>query len=294
MTRQWPEQWKEIVGWILGGLCLVIVSVLATFPYGALHTRLVTELHRAIGMEIRVADWTFGLPVGLEWRHVTLSRPEWEPIHLAWLQAKIGTVQALGGELELDVSLQLNDASSTAGSVKSSLVSSSFSFTGPVTIQGQVQQVELSKIVPRYVSHGILNGRFSHRIESGRTTLSAIKGEGTWKAEATDVAIDHIPLGNGRTLALSFSSVTAGLTCKDSVCEVTELKGDGSDGSFAGTGAITLQQPIQNSQLALTVTLIPGTGFAAKAATLNFPSPPPGTPVTVKIVGTLAQARVAL
>ena len=291
---KWPEQWNEVLAWTLGGLALVIVWVLATFPYGALHARLVAELNRATGVEIRVADWTIGLPVRLEWRQITLSRPEWEPIQLARAQAKIGMVQALGGELGLDVSVNLDNTSSATGLAKGSLVASSFSFTGPVTLQGQVQQVELSTLVPRYVRHGTLNGRFSHRVESGHTTLGSMKGEGTWKAEAADLAVDHIPLGNGRTLALSFGKVVAELACKDSVCEVMELKGDGGDGSFTGTGTITLQQPIQYSQLALTVTLIPGTGFAAKAATLNLISPPPGTPVTVKIVGTLAQARITL
>ena len=290
----WPEQWKEIVTWTVGGLGLVILCVLATFPYKALQARLVAELQRATGMEIRVVDWTVELPMGLEWRNITLSRPEWEPIQLAGLQAKIGMVQALGGELGLDVIAHQNNVSSTTGLLKSSLAASSFSFNGPVTVQGQVQQVELSTIVPRYVTHGVLNGRFSHRLESARTTLGAMKGEGTWNAEATDVAVDRIPLGSGRTLALSFRKVTTELACRDSVCEVATLNGDGTDGSFTGTGTITLQQPIQNSQLALTVTLIPGTGFAAKAATLNFPSPPPGTPVTIKIVGTLAQTRVTL
>lgn len=291
---RWQGQWKTIIAWTLGGLCLVIICVLATFPYNALQARLVAELQRVTGMDIRIADWVVRVPVGLEWRNITLSRPEWEPVQLAGLQANMGMVQALGGELRLDVTVHLNASSSTTGVIKSSLVSSSFSFNGPMTVQGHMQQVELSKIVSRYVTHGVLNGRFSHRIESGHTMLSSMKGEGTWKAEAADLVIDRIPLGSGRTLALSFNKVTAELACKDSVCEVAELQGEGNDGSFSGVGTIRLQQPIQNSQLALTVTLIPGTGFATKAAALNLPSPPPGTPVTIKVVGTLAQARVAL
>ena len=66
------------------------------------------------------------------------------------------------------------------------------------------------------------------------------------------------------------------------------------DGSFEGQGQITLQQQLPNSQLALTVTIIPGPGLASKAATLGLPPFPSGTPITVKIVGTLAQARIAL
>jgi len=55
-----------------------------------------------------------------------------------------------------------------------------------------------------------------------------------------------------------------------------------------------VQQPIQQSQLALSLTVIPGVGFAAKAAGLGIPPLPPGTPLTFKVIGTLAQARVAL
>ncbi len=126
------------------------------------------------------------------------------------------------------------------------------------------------------------------------TTATTMKGEGMWTAEVTDLVVDQIPLGNGRILSLTFSKVSAGLACRDLRCDVTQLKGDGIDGSFTGEGYITIQQPLQQSQLNLTVTVIPGPGFASKAGTLGLPSPPPGTAMTVKIVGTLAQAKIAL
>ncbi|MBH0194777.1 MAG: hypothetical protein HP494_04060, partial [Nitrospira sp.] len=151
-----------------------------------------------------------------------------------------------------------------------------------------------SKIVRPYVGHGILNGTFSHRVEPAQAAGSTIKGEGTWRAEATDLTVDQIPVGNGRILSLTFSQVSAELVCKDSLCDVTGLKGDGTDGSFTGDGRITVQQPIQDSRLALTVTVIPGEGYASKANTLGLLPLPPGTPITVKIAGTLAQARIAL
>jgi hypothetical protein len=121
-----------------------------------------------------------------------------------------------------------------------------------------------------------------------------MKGEGTWKAEARDLAIDRIPVGNGQTLSLAFSRVSAELACKDIECEVTALRGEGIDGSFTGDGKITLQQPMQDSRLALTMTVIPGAGFASKAGPLGIPPLPTGTPITVNIAGTLAQARITL
>ena len=294
MTIKWPEAWREILAWTVGGVSILVLCLIATFPYGMLQARIVAELTRATGMEVRVADWNVGLPLGLDWQNVTLSKPNWTPIHLAALQAKLGVTKALGGTLGLDVVAKLNEASSPTDLAKGTVTASSLSLAGPVTIKGQVHHVDLSKLLRRYVTHGTLNGGFSHRVDSGQASSTTMKGEGTWTAEATDLVIDQIPLGNGRTLSLTFSQVSAGLACRDVRCDVTQLKGDGIDGAFTGEGYLTIQQPMQQSQVNLTVTVIPGPGFASKAGTLGFPSPPPGTPMTVKIVGTLAQARIAL
>lgn len=294
MTMNWMATWKEIVTWVAGGLCLIILCLAATFPYDALHQRLIAELTRGTGLDIQVVDRTVGLPLGIEWRQVTFSKPDWGPIQLASLEANVGILQALGGELGVDVVMKLDDASSNGGLARGTVTSSSFSSPDSVAVAGRFQQVDLSKIVRPYVARGMLNGDFSHRIDSGPAAAGMMTGQGTWKAEATDLTIEQIPLGNGRTLSLAFTKVSAGLTCRGIVCDVTELNGDGLDGSFTGEGTITLQQPIQDSRLALTVTIIPGVGFASKAGTLGLPTLPPGTPLTVKIEGTLAQARIAL
>ena len=294
MTMNWPAKWKEIVAWVAGGLCLVVLCLAATFPYDALHKRLITELNRMTGMDVRVTDWTVGLPLGIEWRQITFSRPDWEPIQLASLDADIGIIQALSGGLDLDVVMKLDEALPNGGLAKGTVTASSFLSPKSVAVAGRFQQVDLSKIVRPYVGRGMLNGDFSHRIGSGEDAGGSLKGDGTWKAEATDLAIEQVPLGNGRTMSLAFTKVAAGLACRDAVCDVTELIGEGLDGSFTGKGTITLQQPVQDSRLALTVTIIPGVGFASKANTLGLPPLPPGTPITVKIAGTLAQARIAL
>ena len=294
MTIKWPEAWGAILAWVAAGICIVAICVLATFPYGMLQARVVEELKRATAMDIRVADWTMGLPLSLEWRNVTLSKPNITPIEIAGLQAKLGVLKALSGSLGLDIIVQLDGTSSRTNLAKGTLTASSFSLAGPVALTGQLQQVDLSKILRRYVTRGMVNGNFSHRIESGQSSTTVMKAEGTWTADATDLVIDQIPVGNGRTLSLTFSSVSAGLSCRDLRCDVTQLNGEGIDGSFTGDGQITIQQPLPNSQLALTVTVVPGPGFASKAGMLGLPAPPPGTPMTVKIVGTLAQARIAL
>lgn len=291
---RWLDEWKEVLAWAAGGLGVLIASFLATFPYGALHARIVAEVNRSTGMDVRVADWTVGLPLAIEWRNVTLSRPDWGPVQLAALQTRIGVVKALTGSLALDMVARQHEATPNAGLARLALTASSLSLIGPLTVSGQFQQVDLSKVVRRYVSRGVLTGEFSHRVESVQSQAGVLKGEGMWKAEVRDLAIDQIPAGGGRILSLGFTKISAGLVCRDMVCDVTELKGDGLDGSFTGEGTVTIRQPLQNSQLALTVTVVPGAGFSAKSSTLGLPVLPPGTPMTIKVVGSLAQPRIAL
>jgi len=294
ILMKWLTDRKEICTWIAAGAGMFLLSLLATFPFGALQARLLSELNRATGIDARITDWSVAWPLGVEWRHVTLSRPDWIPVQLAFLQAKLGLFKAVGGNLNLDLVVRLDESSSTTGLAKATLSASSFLWEDPISFAGQLQHIDLSQILHQYVGHGILNGTFSHRIESRPSSDGTIKGEGTWTAEAKDVTIDRIPLGNGRTLSLDFANVSAGLACRDAVCDVTELKGEGPDGSFTGEGTITMQQPIQNSRLALNITIVPGSGFASKAAGLGLPSFPIGSPIALKIVGPLAQARIAL
>ena len=294
MTIKWPDAWKEILAWTIGGISILVLCLIATFPYSALQNRVVAELKRATGLDIRIADWTIGLPLSLEWRNVSFSKPNLDPVEMTSLQARLGVFEALRGTLGLDVLVQLGEQTLRTNFVKGTLTAATFSMAGPLTLKGQLQQVDLPKLIRRYVTRGTLNGEFSHRVASDPSSPNVLRSEGTWTAEATDLEIDQIPLGNGKILSLTFSRAAAGLSCRNLVCDVTQLKGEGLDGSFEGQGQITLQNQIPNSQLALTVTLIPGPGFASKAATLGLPSFPPGTPITVKIIGTLAQARIAL
>ncbi len=294
MTIKWPDAWKEILSWTIGGISILALCLIATFPYQLLQHRLVVELKRATGLDIHVADWTIGLPLNLEWRNVSLSKPPLDPIELAVLQTKLGILPALSGTLALDILVQQDEHTTRTGFLKGMLTASSFSLAGPLTLKGQLRQVDLPKFIRRYVTRGTLNGEFSHRMDADQSSPTVMKSEGTWIAEATDLDINEIPLGNGKLLSLAFSRAAAGLSCRNLVCDVTQLNGEGSDGSFEGQGQITLQHQILNSQLALTVTLIPGPGFTPKAAALGLPPFPPGTPITVKIVGTLAQARIAL
>ena len=133
-----------------------------------------------------------------------------------------------------------------------------------------------------------------HQWNNTQSAHDAIKGEGTVKVEIKDLAVERIAAGPSSIPSLTFGQIQAALACRDGACNVTELKGDGVDGSFTAQGRMMLRQPLQQSILDLTVTVVPGAGFAQKAASLSLPPFQPGTPLTFKLVGPIASARVAL
>lgn len=294
MDLKAPGFWKEAAVWVAGGLAALFLCLLATFPYDRLHARVVAEVHRVTGMDVRVADWSVAVPLGLEWRHITLSKPQWEPVNVALLEARVGIIKALTGGAGLDLVARMDEGSGNSGLAQGTVTASSWSFGGPVAFKGRLQQIDLSKVVHRYVRQGLLSGDFTHRLDAGQSGAGQIKGDGTWRATVKDLTVDQIPVGSGRMLSLAFTNVSLALSCQDAVCTVTELKGEGLDGSFTGEGTITLHQPVQQSQLAMTVTVVPGAGFASKASGLGLPPLPSGTAMTLKIAGTVAQTRIAL
>lgn len=297
----WPLAWPETLtlkgplGWVLASLACFIVFLFLTFPYGPLQKRLLTELNRATGWEVRAADWSVGFPAAIEWHDVVLAGPAIGAIPIEDVRATIGVFEAILGQLVLDYAVQLpGGAQAGAGRATGSLTSASWELRGPVAVKGHLQQMDLTTVLKPYVTSGIIQGDFMHRWDSAQDSNAALKGEGTVKLEIKDLVIDRIASGAQSMPSLTFGRVQASLTCRDAACDVTELKGDGIDGSFTTQGRVTLKQPLQQSLLDLTVTVIPGAGFAQKAASLSLPPFQPGTPMTFKLVGPIMNARVAL
>jgi type II secretion system protein N len=297
----WPWAWPETMplkgplGWVLASVACFILFLFLTFPYGPLQNRLLTELNRATGWEVRAADWSVGFPAGLEWHDVVLAGPAIGAIPLEDVRATIGVFEAILGRLVLDYAVQLpGGTQGGAGRATGSLTTASWQLRGPVAVKGHLQQMNLATVLKPYVTSGMIQGDFAHRWDSAQGSNAAIKGEGTVKLEIKDLVIDRIPSGSQSMPSLTFGRIQAALTCRDAACDVTELKGDGVDGSFSVQGHVTLQQPLQQSLLDLAVTVVPGAGFAQKAASYSLPPFQPGTQLTFKLVGPIMNARVAL
>jgi type II secretion system protein N len=296
----WPFAWPETLklkgplGWGLASLACFIVFLFLTFPYGPLQNRLLSELNRASGWEVRATDWSVGLPAVIEWRDVVLAGPTIGAIPVEAVRATIGVFQAFGGRLVLDYAVQLPGVAQAGdGRATGSLTAASWSLRGPVVVKGHLQQMDLAAVLKPYVTRGMVQGDFMHRWDSAQGDNAALKGEGTAKLEIKDLVVERIVGGTSSIPSLTFGRIQAALACRDAACDVTELKGDGVDGSFTAQGRVTLRQPLQQSLLDLTVTVVPGAGFAQKAASLSLPPFQPGTPLTFKLVGPITNARVA-
>jgi type II secretion system protein N len=297
----WPFAWPETLklkgplGWGLASLACFIAFLFLTFPYGPLQNRLLTEVNRASGWEVRAADWSVGFPVAIEWRDVVLAGPTIGVIPVEAVRTTIGVFQAFLGQLVIDYAVQLPGvAQAGSGRATGSLTAASWSLRGPVAVKGHFQQMDLATVLKPYVSRGTVQGDFMHRWDSAQSAQAAIKGEGTVKVEIKDLVVERIAAGTSSSPSLTFGLIQAAIVCRDGACDVTELKGDGVDGSFTAQGRMMLRQPLQQSLLDLTITVVPGAGFAQKAASLSLPPFQPGTPVTFKLVGPITTVRVAL
>ena len=297
----WSFAWPEILtrkgplGWGLASLACFIVFLFLTFPYGPLQNRLLTELNRASGWEVRAADWSVGLPMTIQWRDLVFAGPTIGAIPIEVVRATVGVFEAFLGQLVVDYAVQLPGlAQAGGGRATGSLTAASWSFDGPIAVRGRLQDMDLASVLKPYVSRGTIQGDFIHRWNSTQGAYAALKGEGTVKVEIKDLVVERIAAGASANLSLAFGRIDAALACRDGACDVTELKGDGVDGSFTAQGRVALRQPLQQSHLDLTVTVIPGEGFAQKAASLSLPPFQPGTPITFKLVGPIMSARMAL
>jgi type II secretion system protein N len=279
----------------LASLACFIVFLFLTFPYGPLQNRLLTELNQTSGWDVRAADWSVGFPAAIEWHDLVLAGPTIGTIPVEAVQATIGVFQALLGQLVVDYAIQLPGvARAGAGRATGSLTAALWSLkTGPIAVKGRLQELDLATVLKPYVSRGVVQGDFMHRWDNAQGAQAVLKGEGTVKVEIKDLVVERIAAGASANSSLALGHIQAAIACRDGACDVTELKGDGVDGSFTAQGHVALRQPLQQSLLDLTVTVVPGAGFAQKAASLSLPPFQPGIPLTFKLVGPIMSARVA-
>jgi type II secretion system protein N len=286
---------KEPLAWIAAGLLSLLFFFFVTFPFGTLQSRVISELIRATGWDIRAAEWSPALPLAVEWRDLAWTKPGGVSIPVQLMRLNIGVLGLLAGHQTVDALVQFQGSNqSGAGKATGTVTASSWSFLGPLSLKAHVQQVDLATLVKPYVTKGLLQAEVTQRWENRGKEGIAFKGDGSWKAEIKDLVLERIPVGPVAVPSLNFSRVTASLTCHDAICDITDFKGDGPDGTITALGRLLLREPVRTSTLDVTVTVLAGAGWAQKAATLPLPPLPPGTPLTFKIGGSVANPKLTL
>ncbi|HEU4685093.1 MAG TPA: type II secretion system protein GspN [Nitrospira sp.] len=294
----WPltfEFKKEPFLWLAAGIATLLLFLFVTFPFGALQTRLLSEIGRASGWDVRAADWSVGLPLAVEWRDLVFAKAGAGTIPVESMRVGIGLLAHLAGRATIDASVRFpGSVPPGAARATASLTASSWSLVGPAQLKARLQQLDLSQFVKPYVSKGLLQAEVVQAWVGNPGGGITFKGDGAWKAEIRDLVLERIPLGPAQIPSLVFTRVTLGLACHDASCDVTEFRGEGPDGTITGQGRLLLQQPIRDSMLELTLTVLPGSGWAQKSAGLPIPPLPPGTPMTFKVTGSVANPRVSV
>jgi type II secretion system protein N len=245
-------------------------------------------------MEIHVGDWSAELPAAVEWRDIVMNGSKAGTLRVDSLRARMAVLPALMGTMAMDVLIQFPKSVQTEqGRIQAIVKAASWSLQGPMELRATWQQIELSSLLKQYVSRGLLQGEGLHRWDSTTSGTDGLNGEGTWKVEIRDLALEPFPLGQATSPSLSFTRVTALVTCRQSLCDLTEAKGEGPDGSFTIQGQVTVQRPVEKSTLALTVSVSPGPGLSQKLGSLGLPPFQAGVPLTFKLAGSANAPRVA-
>jgi type II secretion system protein N len=286
---------KEPFAWIVGGVVSLLLFLFLTFPFGTLQSRVLSELIRATGWDIRAADWSPGLPLAVEWHDLTWTKPGGASIPLQLMRLNVGLLGLLLGQQTIDTLVQFPGGGQPGtGRATGTVNAASWSFLGPVSLKARAQQVDLASVIKPYVTRGLLQADVMQRWENRGKEGIAFKGDGAWKVEIKDLVLERIPVGPAAIPSLNFSRVTAALNCHDAVCNITDFKGDGPDGTITAQGRLLLRQPVQSSMLEVTVTVLAGAGWAQKAGNLPIPPLPPGTPLTFKLAGSVANPKLTL
>ncbi|WP_455244214.1 type II secretion system protein GspN [Petrachloros mirabilis] len=294
----WPVKLdvrKKALGWALIGLVSFLLFLVLTFPYGRLQARILSEITRATGWEVQAADWSRGFPVAVEWHDVSWTKPGVQSIPVSLMRVNVGVPELLMGQPAVEGLVHFPGTGQLGGGqMTGEVIASSWSFIGPLSMKGQLQQINLATIIKPYVTRGQLEADVAQEWENRGKEGIVFNGKGSWNADIKELMLERIPIGRAVLPSLAFNRITAAVTCRDTTCDLIEFKGDGPDGTVTAQGRILLQNPVHTSTLDIGVTILAGAGWATKSAGLPIPPISPGTPITVKLAGSVANPRITL
>src|SRR5262245_6884179 len=156
----WPttiEIRKEPLLWVVAGLCSFFLFLFVTFPFGALQSRILSEIMRTTGWDVRAADWSVGFPFAVEWHDLVFSKQGAASIPVESMRIGIKLTAQLAGHAAVDGMIHF-PGSNQQGAARATgiITASSWSFEGPTMLKSHIQQIDLSQLLKPYVTRGLL------------------------------------------------------------------------------------------------------------------------------------------
>ncbi len=284
---------QQIVPWVLYTCVAVIVCAVFTFPYDALRARVLAEISTQSGLHISAAEWQLVWPLGFTGHRVTISQPgRWEVL-ADQVATSVSVLSLLTGKPRLDVTAMFpGRASAGAGIVEAKMIMSAWAESGPIALTGRLERVDLGTLKLKGVTQGLLQGTVDQQWQRSSDGRLMPVGEANWDARIENLVLDQLPVGPFMLPTLTIAKTMLTVHCQSAVCQVLTFKGDGPDGSVSGSGTVTVGPSVLQTNVALSLTLAPGAGYAQRLAAAGIPMA--AGPITVHLTGPLAQPVVSL
>jgi type II secretion system protein N len=289
----WSSSVRPILLWCAVGLALTMLFFLLTFPFEAMQARLLAQIERGIGAKVQVDQWHVAWPLGLEWKGVHVSGRDDRAFRLARIEAVLSPGDALRGIPVGELSFWLEDKGEPAV-LRTRTVFTGWNFQGAALAEGTADRVELAKLIGAPIRGGRLKGRFQFSGNLSTQTGNVAIGDGELTVDATDVAVEPISAQGGRMPDWGLAIVHGKVICATGICRIVELRGNGPDGSVTGSGQVTLAQSLDEARLDLALTITCSPSLSQRMAAVGGFPLPPGTPITVRLVGPIVRPQLSL
>lgn len=289
----WSSSIRTILLWGAVGLTLLALFLLLTFPFEAVHARLLSQVERGTGAKVQVEQWNVGWPLSLVWKGVQISGSDKQAFRLARIEAGLSLGDAWHGTPVGELSFWLEDKGEPPA-LQTRAVFPGWSFQGITSVEGTAERLELAKAIGPPLRGGRLKGRF--HFSGGRTAPTGMMaiGDGELTIDATDVAVEPITAQGGRMPEWGLAVVHGKATCAAGICRIVELRGNGPDGSVVASGQVTLAQSLNETRVDLSLTITCSPSLSQRMAAVGGFPLPPGTPVTVRLVGPIMRPQLSL
>lgn len=288
-STSWPARLRTVALWSLVGVGLVAFFTMLTFPFDALHHRLVAELARQTGLKMQVESRRPAWPLGLEWNGVRVPQGERTAVMIARARGVISWLDALQGRPVVHLSIWLEDKTGDP-SATAKLRFADWRFERLSVLDGVATRVDLPKVAGPPVRGG--RAKATWRFEQDAASPTALQGG--LELDVNELSIEQINNQGFKVPEWGFSTVRGKVQCMQGICRVEEFSGTGPDGSLFAGGQLLLAQSPQDTRWDVTVTLTCSQSFAQRSAAVGGFPLPANTPMKLRLVGPLLRPQLSL